>query len=403
MAAIQAGKTVCLITPGHIASNPRLVKEAVALSKAGYKVHIIFTQYVPYLIDHDRHILNQNHGWSYDTLNWTGYNLPSKISRLLSKLTHKLSNNINIKINRNYLWQLKKAINHKTDLYIAHNLGALPIAIIAAKKNKVKCGFDAEDFHRNEVSDNAGDPDVILKTAIEEKYIPQLDYMTASSPQITEQYAALFNREITTVINAFPKTDAHEIINNTHHPLQLFWFSQTIGPNRGLETIMEGINISNIESDVHLLGFSTDEYKNQLVNLLKPSSKCTLHFHKPVYSEDLFNIAKQFDIGFGSETGFCLNNSIALSNKVLTYVQSGLAVIASNTTAQSAFINQYPQIGRIYNNAEELADILLKYNNDRLMLYQTKQAAFKLGQTDLNWEKESAKFITCINNVIQAI
>ena len=403
MAAIQAGKTVCLITPGHIASNPRLVKEAVALSKAGYKVHIIFTQYVPYLIDHDQHILNQNPGWTYDALNWTGYNLSSKISRLASKIMHALSGNINIKINRNYLWQLKKAINHKTDLYIAHNLGALPIAVIAAKKNKVKCGFDAEDFHRNEVNDNTDDPDVILKARIEEKYIPQLDYMTASSPQITEQYAALFNRDITTVINVFPKTDAHEIINNTHQPLQLFWFSQTIGPNRGLETIMEGINISNIESDVHLLGFSTDEYKNQLVNLLKPASKCTLHFHKPVYSEELFNIAKQFDIGFGSETGFCLNNNIALSNKILTYVQSGLAVIASNTTAQAAFVNQYPQVGHIYNNAEELADTLSKYNSDRSFLYQTKQSAFKLGQTDLNWEMESAKFITCVNDVIQTI
>ena len=400
MAAIQTAKTVCLITPGHIASNPRLVKEAIALTAAGYKVHIIFTQYVPYLIDHDQHILSQNLGWTYDVLNWTGYNLPSKISRLLSKLVHTFSGNINIKINRNYIWQLKKAINHKADLYIAHNLGVLPIALIAAKKNKVKCGFDAEDFHRNEISDDITDPGVILKTAIEEKYIPQLDYITASSPQITEQYTALFNRDITTVINVFPKTDAYEIINNTHHPLQLFWFSQTIGPNRGLETIIERINISGIESDLHLLGFSTDEYKNHLISLLKPASKCNLHFHSPVYAEELFNTAKQYDIGFAAETGFCLNNSIALSNKVLTYIQSGLAVIASNTTAQAAFIDQYPQVGRIYNNAEELADILSRYNSDRSMLYQTKQAAFKLGQTDLNWEKESAKFISVVKQTL---
>ena len=227
-----------------------------------------------------------------------------------------------------------------------------------------------------------------------------MDYITASSPQITEQYTALFNRDITTVTNVFPKTDAYEIINNTHHPLQLFWFSQTIGPNRGLETIIERINISGIESDLHLLGFSTDEYKNHLISLLKPASKCNLHFHSPVYAEELFNTAKQYDIGFAAETGFCLNNSIALSNKVLTYIQSGLAVIASNTTAQAAFIDQYPQVGHIYNNAEELAVILSRYNSDRSMLYQTKQAAFKLGQTDLNWEKESAKFISVVKQTL---
>jgi glycosyltransferase involved in cell wall biosynthesis len=137
-----------------------------------------------------------------------------------------------------------------------------------------------------------------------------------------------------------------------------------------------------------------------LISLLK-GSKCTLHFHAPVYPEELFIIATQFDIGFASETDLSLNRTIALSNKIFTYIQSGLAIIASNTTAQAAFINQYPQVGNIYNNTEELADILLKYNSDRSILYQIKQSAFKLGQTDLNWQKESIKFITCINNVIQ--
>lgn len=400
MAAIQTGKSVCLITPGHIASNPRLVKEAMALSQSGYKVHIIFTQYVFYLVDHDKHILSQNPDWTYDCLNWTGYNLSSKISRLSSKFYQILTGDINTKINRNYIWQLKKAINFKACLYIAHNLGALPVAVNAAKKNKAKCGFDAEDFHRNEISDNVNDPNVKLKTAVEDRYIPQLDYMTASSPQITRQYTNLFHRDVTTILNVFPRTEIYEISNNVDQPLQLFWFSQTIGPNRGLETIIEGLNISAVRSDLHLLGVITDEYKSNLVNLLKTGSKCTLHFHKPVYSEELFNIAKQFDIGFGSETGFCINNNIALSNKILTYVQSGLALIASNTTAQAAFVAQYPQIGRIYNNADELAVILKNYNSDRTSLYQTKQAAFQLGQTELNWEREGKTFLQVIDQTL---
>ena len=36
-------KRICLITPGHIASNPRLVKEARALQQSGMEVHIIFS------------------------------------------------------------------------------------------------------------------------------------------------------------------------------------------------------------------------------------------------------------------------------------------------------------------------------------------------------------------------
>jgi hypothetical protein len=400
MAAIQKRKSVCLITPGHIASNPRLVKEAMALTGAGYKVHIIFTEYVSYLIDHDKRILNQNPEWTYDLLNWTGYNIRSKVSRYISKLDHTLSRNINVKINRNYVWQLTKAVNFKADLYIAHNLAALPVAVNAAKKNNVKCGFDAEDFHRNEESDDFTDPDVILKIAVEEKYIPQLDYMIAASPQITDQYNSLFHRDITTILNVFPKTGFFEIINNTNAPLKLFWFSQTIGEYRGLEAIIEAINISNLPIEFHLLGYSTNQYKKLLTGLLK-NPACSLTFHSPVYADELFNITEQFDIGFASETDFSLNRTIALSNKIFTYIQSGLAVMFSNTIAQSFFAKQYPKIGLVYNNPNELAEYLIRYNNERAMLYKTKQAAFKLGQIKLNWEKESGKFIQCVNNVLK--
>jgi len=32
---------ICLLTPGHVASTPRLVKEADALVDAGYRVHVV--------------------------------------------------------------------------------------------------------------------------------------------------------------------------------------------------------------------------------------------------------------------------------------------------------------------------------------------------------------------------
>jgi glycosyltransferase involved in cell wall biosynthesis len=398
MAKIQTGKTVCLITPGHISSNPRLVKEAMALSQSGYKLHLIFTQYVGYLVDHDQQILSANPTWTYDNLNWTGHNLASKCNRFLSKIVQLFNADKAMKLNRNYLWQLKKALACKADLYIAHNLSALPVAVIAAKKNNTKCGFDAEDFHRNEVSDDPANEDVKLKTAIEEKYISQVDYMTASSPQIADAYENLFNRKIITILNVFPKTGAINIINNTSEPLQLFWFSQTIGPNRGLETIIEAINSFAPAMDLHLLGTVGNEYKQQLMSSIKNLSG--LHFHQPVIPDELFSIAAKFDIGFTAEPGFSINNKIALSNKLFTYLQSGLAILTSDTPAQTAFLNQYPHIGSLYHNAQELSLLLISYHNNRELLYTTKVNNYKLGQEALNWETESKKLISTVQNVL---
>src|SRR5437870_2051059 len=37
---------ICLITPGHLATNPRIVKEADALSEAGYEVTVIAANFL---------------------------------------------------------------------------------------------------------------------------------------------------------------------------------------------------------------------------------------------------------------------------------------------------------------------------------------------------------------------
>ena len=400
MAKIQTSKTVCLITPGHISSNPRLVKEAMALSKSGYKVHLIFTQYVGYLVAHDCQLLTNNPSWTYDCLNWTGYNITSKFNRFSNKILQLITTKQKIKLNRNYAWQLKKAIACKADLYIAHNLSALPVAVIAAKKNNAKCGFDAEDFHRNELSNDEKNEDVKIKTAIEEKYIPQVNYVTASSPQITEAYEKLFERKITTILNVFPKTSGIKITNNTSDPLQLFWFSQTIGPKRGLETIIEGINNSGLPLDLHLLGYVSDDYKQHLISLKKSPDNFGLHFHQSVELDKLFTITTKFDIGFTAEPGFSINNKIALSNKLFTYIQSGLAIVTSNTPAQLAFLEQYPQIGLLYNNANELSSILTNYHNNRDLLYTTKVNNYRLGQNTLNWDIESQRFINVVKDIL---
>jgi len=114
-------------------------------------------------------------------------------------------------------------------------------------------------------------------------------------------------------------------------------------------------------------------------------------------------IAAKFDIGLASETGFSLNNNIALSNKIFTYMQSGLAVAASNTPAQSALMQQYPETGKTYSNAKELSIILTGYDQNRELLFQTKNEAFKIGQNQLNWENESRKFLNVVERALIAL
>lgn len=394
-------KRICLITPGHLASNPRLVKEATALQQTGLDIHIIFSQYVRYLIGHDQRILESNPAWTYEFLDWTGSSLGSRMIRYCSAVMQKLTNRPESKINRNFRWQLKKAVRCRADLYIGHNLAALPVAVLAAKKNGVKSGFDAEDFHRHQITDDMNDERVKLAIRIEKKYIPQLDYLTAAGDAIAEKYRALFKMDVLSICNVFPKRIQTVIPKHTTSPLKIFWFSQMIGPRRGLEEAILGIGLSEARIELHLLGEIRPPYKDSLHHMVVThAGNCSLHFHPTMFPDDIFQFGEQFDIGLASEPGFSMNNKLALSNKLYTYLQCGLALAVSHTIAQTNFMKQFPQAGNLYKTRAELADILRRYDADRDLLFETRKASAELGQRTLNWENESQKFVKMIQSVL---
>ncbi len=404
------GKHVVMLSSGQPSLNPRLVKEADALSDAGYQVTVIYAYWNNWGTLHDERLLTAK---NWKAIRAGGDPQQKPLTYFVSRLIHKTCKFIQQKsgnftrftdlaVARSSYYLIKEAKKTKADLYIGHNLGALPAVIAAAKKHNAKCGFDTEDFHRNEVSDDTGSFNYKIAKYLEDKYLPLVDYITASSPLIAEKYSELYNRKVTPVLNVFPKTIIPIIINNNDSPLKLFWFSQTIGPNRGLETLIEAVGLLQTPIEMHLLGQPVDGYKLQLSQLAEMGriTNLKIFFYEPVEADKVFQFASKFDIGIASETNVCLNREISLTNKIFTYIQSGLAVAASNTLAQNELLQQYPQTGKIYTDARELSAILKRYDADRKLLFETKNEAFKIGQTQLNWEKEHEKILHVIETTL---
>jgi hypothetical protein len=235
---------ICIVTPGILASNPRVVKEAEALSEAGYLVHIIYTRHVAYLMETDQQILKEHPLWKVDYLDWAGNDPKARFIKIISGLKRRIANSLLSKgiyfkaiipflMNRFYSWQLKKAIASRADLYIAHYPESLAIAANAAKINNASFAYDAEDYHRGENL-----PEHILKAIrlTEDHYLKQAAYITAASPLIAKAYQQLYPKTVVKPIeNAFPLKQQAEFQELSHPPYRFFWFSQTIGHSRGLE------------------------------------------------------------------------------------------------------------------------------------------------------------------------
>ena len=405
-------KNITFITTGQPTTNPRLVKEVGTLIGLGYDVKVICCFYQPWAQKFDQQTIGTNNkmyiycGGDPYTKKLTYYK-----TRIRQKLFLKLFKFLKLPgiaenaISRTHAEALLIAKRIKTDLYIAHNLGALPAAIIAAKYSNAKIGYDAEDMHSGQFVSN-NDVMYLLNKYIEEKYFKQTDYFTAASPLIGKYYKHTYSYLNPVIIdNVFPKTNL--LIRQNHNgqqPLKLFWFSQTIGSQRGIETIIEAMSLSASQSELHLLGNCSTGDKYNLLEVAEKHhlNKKTIYFHEPVAPDNLFKFATQFDIGMSTENASTLNRDICLTNKIFTYVQSGLAVIASDTQAQSLFFQQYSHAGKIYkkNDANSLANCIDRLAEDPAGLFQIRQKNYQLGQTMLHWENESDKFVQLVKETL---
>ena len=385
-----------------------MVKEADALTNAGYQVTVLYAYWNNWGTQYDDNLLPQK---KWQAIRVGGAPNSHKLTYLLSRSIQKAARIIFKKTNNSYFADLaiarssyfliREARKYQADIYIGHNLGGLPATFNAAKKHNKPWGFDAEDFHRHEMSNDPGSFDSTLKRTIEEKYIPQANYLTTSSPLITNEYHKLFpDAEPVTILNVFSNESINPVINESE-TLKLLWASQTIGANRGLENVIEALVIlDDAAVELHLLGELPDgDFKNYLFNKINQSNLKVI-VHQPINSTEIIEFSSQFDIGLALEPGFSLNNEFALSNKIFSYLQSGLAVVASCTPAQKAFIAEYPQVGKTFASISHLVEILKDYQLNKNLLNETKLAALKIAHEQLNWDRESQKFLAVIKKVL---
>jgi len=405
-------KKITLITTGQPATNPRLVKEVDALIQAGYDVKAICCFYQAWAGPFDREILNRTPGVY---IFCGGDPINEKASYFITRLRHKINRQLFSllqtprtaarALSRTHAKALAAAKKIKSDLYIAHNLGALPAAAEAAKYHGAKVGYDAEDMHSGQFNSTI-DPAYLLNKYVEEKYFPQTDYFTAASPLIAENYRQTYPYLApVTINNVFPRTDIYaDRRYKPGGPLKLFWFSQTIGADRGLEDVVRAIAGLDNHIELHLLGQCSEDFKKILFGIAGPAvaERGQIQFHDPVSPDELFEFTLQFDIGLATETSSTLNRDICLTNKIFTYVQCGLALLMSDTSAQSLFLQSYPGTGRLYqkNNPESLTEQVRVYIENPDLLVQTRAHNHSLGQRSMNWETESALFLDTVEKTL---
>jgi glycosyltransferase involved in cell wall biosynthesis len=384
------------------------VKEADAFSAAGYDVTVLYCHCIDWGEKADKDLLAKVN-WKYRLVGGSPSGNPdlffmTRVRTKLARFFNRYGGNrwgiAERTQARAFDEMLAAARELKADWYIGHNLGALPVAVRAAEFYKAKAGFDFEDYHRGENA-NALAYENSRTVYLETKYVPRVTYLSAASPLIAEKLAVDFpdrKHSIISLLNCFPLTQQPPFREKSadDDSLQLFWFSQTVGLDRGLELLIEAMVQMN-DPDIHLtlVGNCSEDFRQYLES--QPGLiNSQIKLEGTVTPECLPTFASRFDVGLALEYPKPLNRDICLTNKIFTYLLAGNAVIVSGTSAQKKFNAQY-QIGPSYtpNNVRELVDSLRSLKDKKKMEKQRKDN-YMLAASQLNWENESNKLLECI-------
>jgi glycosyltransferase involved in cell wall biosynthesis len=410
--------TICLIAPGQLSVDPRLVKEADALHEAGHEVQVLCSHTVPWADAADNELL-QTRSWR---CSYVGGKFRSSAEHWRTRLRHGVARRLPV------AWPLSERLRRyavcrvlpelagmakrtRADLYIGHYTGALVAAADAACANRALFGFDAEDFETGSYRLAAGpSPMDRLVERFERQCLQRCSYVTAASPGIAEAYNVKYGIPLpTTILNVFPLTDRPRELRamRPDGPLQLYWFSQTIGFGRGLEDVIQAMGqLRGANIELHVRGRWAHRYKEALFSLATSVGL----FRQQICSHDLepqsemIRLAAIHDVGLAPERKDTENHDLCLANKIFTYLLAGNAVIATATRGQQPIMETIGDAGFCYEpgDVNALARGLRLWYENRDILQKARQESWDWGTRRFNWDLEKKKFVQTVEGVLNS-
>jgi glycosyltransferase involved in cell wall biosynthesis len=396
---------ICIITQSHLCRNPRVLKEAVALAAEGHEVHIINCIYSADLLAQDKELIKDYRINLHHAVNLTKTGYTSFLDKLVFKLGRSLIkySGIESPIALGYgsykYYSLAKSIN--ADLYICHQELA---TFIGGKllQNGFKTAFDFEDWYSEDLlpADRKQRPVQLLKKA-EAFALKNGTYCTTTSEALAEKLSITYKCTAPEVIyNVFPlRTDLLNKKKEFAAPLKLFWFSQTIGPGRGLEEFIRLSANFKTGLEFHLLGYISAVYQKELKILLPTQHRMFLH--KLLPENELASKIATFDIGLALELSTPPSRYYTITNKFFQYIQAGLPVIANKTAGQhEAFEKFRPGFTLSGNPTTDEIAALVDFLNSPLKLNEARGRAIEAAHF-YKWKNESRKLIHLIKTALE--
>lgn len=389
---------ILILIGRHLCTAPRPQKEARALAEAGHEVTVMGYWMDPLLIARDKALLESApyrfiplmHGG----LRYHEMRLRSRLAGELFKRKSKFSPDLLGFLPK---LMLKRARQFGADLTIAHSEGSLWVVAELLKKG-LRVGVDFEDWFSKDLPEAARRTRPIEKLEeLEKLLLGQGSYRVTTSKALAAALAKHYQVAPPTVIyNTFAFAERGMLDGKAKDRDQrtgpsLHWFSQSIGPGRGLEELFDALALLGAEApETHVRGTLQPAYEKWFEKERAKAPEARLFVHDTVPNAELLSRIAEHDIGLALEQATPESRNCTITNKLFQYMQAGLAIIATPTAGQQEVFDEAPGIGRMvpHQDPVKLAEAILYFSSNAKELSAAKSASLRAVEDRFCWERQ---------------
>jgi glycosyltransferase involved in cell wall biosynthesis len=404
--SLPVAARITVVTSGHVSTCPRMLKSADALADAGYQIRVVSTRHEPWASETDADVRRRRH-WAADVIDYG--RTTGRWTYWLSGIRHRAARLVTrrVGVERSPLALTARAFGRvhaelanaaaaaPADLIYGGTTGALAATAEAARRLGVPYALDLEDFHSAETDGADAAFTNALARRIERSVLGGASFLTTASLAIAGAYRDRYHVSPTVINNTFPlPATTPDFSRPPGAPLRLYWFSQTIGPGRGLEDAVAAMGTAGVAGELHLRGRPLDGYIDTLAHLARTHApRLSVVHHPPAAPDAMIDVARGYDVGLALEQMAVVNRQLCLTNKAFTYVLAGVAVAITDTPGQHALGVDLGAAAALVppGDVDALARVFARWAADGQALEQAKRAAWAAAVRRWHWEHDEER------------
>lgn len=394
---MEPSRHLLIFIGGHFANAPRSQKEAAVAVASGFRVTVMGTWFDRRLAAED-HSLAKSLGVTFapllDLTRRTPQSWRAKIAgRLATFLYRKTGVTLPEAYGLTARHMVGAARKSKPDLIMVHSEAGLWAGAQLLRLG-FKVGVDFEDWFSEDLPHASRHTRPVKAMRKLEHHLlrnAHLSLTTTTALSNALLLDASCDRSPLAIPNAFPIViDRSEFSGSAKpgDPVRFYWFSQTIGPGRGLELLAPALAEITGPWELHLRG-NLRHYSAWFEETFQDVPPDRITIHPAVPNQELSHASSRFDVGLALEGTQIRSRDLTATNKIFEYFRSNLAVITTDTAGQREVMKKCPGAGLVVpaGDSKPLAAALQFFIDHPDSLEDAKDHAFEAAASTWSWSR----------------